>query len=223
MVCAFIGATATTAFAQMSSSAADGFGSELSTRMSSQFGVSTSSDGIDPYLCFIYTRSVKTIGWAAFGSSNFLRGFGTVGFGPTISFLTNSNDQDKNFFGQITAAIGADVHSRAEFEKIDPGKQSVSTGIGIKPSLNILLYGTTINNEEQGSMTVEGYFRAGKLSPPIGWLQVQYGLNKWLDASLYYSNDFGPMGGVVFNNDQLRLFVGGGMKGGRIGFSVSNF
>lgn len=208
--------------AQMTTSDADGFGVQ-NKRITTQFGSAASKDVLDPYMAMNFTYSPKAIGYTLFGNSNFLRGYGTVGAGVTFSFLTNPKDVENNFFGQVTVGVGADIYNKSEFEETVQGKQSVSTGIGIKPSLNILLYGTTINNEESGALTVEGYFRAGKLSPSIGWLQVQYGLNKWLDGSLYYSNDFGPMAGVVFNNDQLRLFVGGGMRGGRIGVSISNF
>ena len=226
MICTY-----TYTFAQMSSSTADGFGDELKKSIRSQFGSCASKDGIDPYMAMNFTYSAKTIGYTIFGNSNFLRGYGTVGGGVTYSFLTNAKNIDNNFFGQITAGIGGDLYNKAEFEKNaakdSQGKQLDNTGIGVLPSLNILLYGVTINNEEAGSFLVEGYFRAGKLSPPIGWIQLQYGLNKWLDASVYYSNDFGPMAGIVFNNTTCRLFLGGGTKNGnitgRLGFSISTF
>lgn len=221
IICTTVGGVS----AQMTTSPADGFGSELNKRVATQFGSTYFQDGIDPYMAFSYTNSPKTIGYTAFGNTNLLRGFGTVGAGITYSFLKESEKSIENhFFGQITAGIGADMYSTSAFQtKANQQLGQQRTRIGVMPSFNVLLYGTTINNVEKGGMTIEGYLRIGKLSPSYGWVQAQYNFGNVIGGSVYWSNDVGPMLGTVLSFDQCRVFLGGNLQGARLGFSISNF
>lgn len=211
-------------FAQMKTSKADGMG-----RFASTFGSSSSYQGtLDPYLSMLYTYCPRTVGFTAFGSSNFMRGYGTVGAGITASFITKAKDIHNIFLAQVTAAIGADVYNKSEFESVgvpkDNGAAGLLSKISAKPSLNVLLYGTTINNKEAGGFTLEGYLRMGKLAAPLGWVQGQYNVLDWLGMSAYYSNDFGLMGGVVtMPSDGIRIFLGGGTGGLRGSLTIDTF
>ncbi len=217
--------------AQMSTSRPDGFSNANASRFAATMGSSTSYTGtLDPFFSMLYTYCPKTIGFTAFGNTNMLRGYGTVGAGITLSFMTSPQNTDNVFFGQCTAGIGADLYSKSEFESVGVPKEEGSavekflSKIGTKPSLNVLLYGTTINNKEKGGVTIEGYLRIGKLASPLGWAQAQYNVFDRLGVTAYYSNDFGMMGGLaLMPSNDIRIVAGAGSKGARFSLHLDTF